>query len=85
MPRTSELQKLQAPEQLRNGVSTRKVADAVGMSQSWVVHLRREIAGELEKQRGGRPRLLTARERERCMTLLTEGRLGVASKTSSEF
>ena len=33
------------------------------MSQSWVVKLRKEITGELERQKGRRPRHLTARER----------------------
>ena len=61
MSRSSASQKLQALEQLRNGKSTRKV----GMSQSWVVRLTKEIARELERQKGGRPRHLIARERER--------------------
>ena len=39
VPRSIALQKLQALEQVRNGNSTRKVADAIGMSQSWVVRL----------------------------------------------
>ena len=50
-----------------------------------VVRLRKEIAGELERQKGGRPRHLTARERRRCVTLLTEGRLGVASKVATKI
>ena len=40
VPRSIALQKLQALEQVQNGNSTRKVADAIGMSQSWVVRLR---------------------------------------------
>ena len=39
--------------QLRSGNSTRKIADSLGMSQSSVAHLRREISGDIEKQRGG--------------------------------
>ena len=85
MSRSSASQKLQALEQLRNGNLTRKVADAIGMSQSWVVRLRKEIARELERQKGGRPRHLIARERWRCVTLLTEGHLGVASKVAAEI
>ena len=85
MPHSPVLQKLQALEQLRNGNSTQKVADAIGMSQSWVVRLRKEIPGELERQKGGRPRHLTVRDRWRCVTLLTEGRLGVASKVATKI
>ena len=50
------------------------------MSQSWVAHLRKEIAEELEIQRGRRPRVLSQRERQHGVTLFTEGDLGVASK-----
>ena len=85
MPRSSTPQKLQALEQLRNGNSTRKVADAVGMSQSWVVRLRKEMVGELERQKRGRPRHLIARERRRCLTLFIEGHLGVASKVAAKI
>ena len=55
MPRSCASQKLQALEQLWNGNSTQKVADAIGISQSWVLRLRKEIAGEIERQKGGRP------------------------------
>ena len=85
IPRSSVWQKLQVLEQLWNGNSTRKFPDAIGMSQSWVVRLRKEIVGELERQKGERPRHLTTRERQRCVTLLTEGRLGVASKVAAEI
>ena len=85
MPRSSVSQKLQALEQLQNGNSTRKVADAIGMSQSWVVRLRKEIAGELERQKGWHPRHLTARERRTCVTLLTEKHLEIASKVAAEI
>lgn len=55
------------------------------MSQSWVVRLSKEITEELERQKGGRPRLLAAREWWRCVTLLTEGRLGVALKVAAKI
>ena len=55
------------------------------MSQSWVVRLRKQIVGELERQKGGRPRHLIVREKRRCVTLLTEGGLGVALKVAVEI
>ena len=55
------------------------------MSQSWVVRLREETEGKLERQKGGRPRHLTARERRRCVTLLTVRGLGVTSKVVAEI
>ena len=85
MPRSFASQKLQALEQLRNGNSTQKIMDAIGMSQSWVVRLRKKIARELERQKGGLPRHLTVRERRRCVTLLMEGRLGVALKVAAKI
>ena len=59
--------------QFRNGDSTRKVAALVGMSQSYVVHLRKDVGGEIERQRGGRPKLLADQEKRRCVTPVTEG------------
>ena len=85
MLRSSQSQKLQAVELLRSGNSTRKVANVMRMNQLWVAHLKRKIAKELEMQRGGCLRILTRRERRRCVTLLTEGYLGVASKTTREI
>ena len=49
MPLLCESLKHQALVQLRSGVSTRKVADSLGMNQSSVAHLRMEISGEIEK------------------------------------
>lgn len=49
----SRTHKHQALVQLRNGVPTHKIAVVVGMSQSFVTHLRKDIAGEIERQRGG--------------------------------
>ena len=43
-------------EQLRNGVSTRKVATSMGMSQSSVAHLRKDVGEVTERQRGGHPK-----------------------------
>jgi transposase len=83
IPPSRETQKHQALVQLRRGDSTRQVAAAVGRSQSWVAKVRKEIARELEKQRGGRPRHLSARERRRCITLITKGRLQTATQTAS--
>lgn len=85
MPPSSETHKQHALVQLQSGRSIQKVAASVGMSQSWVAHLRKEIVGEVEKQRGGRPRHLSARERRRCVTLLVEGCLGTTKKATIEL
>jgi hypothetical protein len=58
---------------LRSGVSTCKVATLVGMSQFSVAHLRKDVRGEIERQRGGCPKLLADQEKRRCVTLVTEG------------
>ena len=58
MPQLCESLKHQTLVRLRSGDSTRKVADSLGMSHSSIAHLRREISGEIEKQRGGRPKVL---------------------------
>ena len=58
MPSLSQEQKHQALVQLRSGVSSRKVPALVGMSQSFVAHLRKDVGGEIERQKGGRPKLL---------------------------
>ena len=82
----SQEQKHQALVQLRSGASTRKVATLVGMSQSLVVHLRKDVGGEIEKQRRRRPKLLVDQEKRRCVTPVIEGRLGNCtcdSKTTS--
>ena len=42
------------------------------------MHLRKDVEDEIERQRGGHPKLLTDREKRRCVTLVTEGRLGIA-------
>jgi hypothetical protein len=50
MPPLSQENKHQTLVQLKSGVSTRKVAALVGMSQSSVVHLRKDICDEIERQ-----------------------------------
>jgi len=69
----SQEQKHQALVQLRNYVFTRKAAALVGMSQSSVAHLRKDVGKVIERQKGGRPKLLTNREKRHCVTLVTEG------------
>ena len=54
----SQEQKHQALVQLRSGLSTRKVVVVVGMSQSSVAHLRKDVGGEIERRRRGHPKLL---------------------------
>jgi transposase len=85
MPRLCESLKHQALVQLRSGVSTRKVADSLGMSQSSVAHLRREISGEIEKQRGGRPKVLGEQEKRLGVHLVTAGRLKTASAAAKQL
>ena len=81
MPPLSQEQKHQALVQLRSNISTCKIATLVGMSQSFVVHVRKDVGGEIEKQRGGRPKFLANREKRHCVTLVIEGQLGTTSTT----
>ena len=85
MPPLPREQKHQALVQLRNNVSTCKVAALVGMSQSSIAHLKKDVGGEIERQRGGRPKLLADREKRRCATLVTESRPGIASATTKQL
>ena len=73
MPPLSQEQKHQVLVQLRSGVSTRKVAALVGMNQSSIAHLRKDVGGKIERQRGGRPMLLVDREKRCCVTFVTKG------------
>ena len=82
MPLLSQEQKHQVLVQLRRDVSTRKVAAWVGMSQYSVAHLRKDVGGEIERQRGGCPKLLADREKRLCVTLVTKGWLGTAFATT---
>ncbi|XP_073386183.1 uncharacterized protein [Physcomitrium patens] len=70
---------------LRSGVSTRKVADSLGMSQSSVAHLRREISGKMEKQRGGRPKVLGEQEKRLGVYLVTASCLKTASAAAKQL
>lgn len=85
MPWLCESLKHQALVQLRSGVSTRKVADSLGMSQSLVAHLRKEISGEIEKQRGGRPKVLGEQEKRLGVHLVTAGCLKTASAAAKQL
>lgn len=71
--------------QVRSGVSTRKVADSLGMSQPSVAHLRREISGEIKKQRGGRPKVLREQEKRLGVHLVTIGRPKMASVAAKQL
>jgi len=71
--------------QLRSGVSLRKVVDSLGMSQSSVAHLRREISSEIEKQRRGRPKVLGEQEKRLGVHLVTVGCLKTASAAAKQL
>ena len=72
---------------LEGGVSTRKVTALVGMSQSHVTHMRNDVLGEIERQRGGRSkrRLLADQEKRRYVTFAFEGGLGFAYATTKQL
>jgi len=84
MPPLSQEQKHQALVQLRSDVSTRKVLTLVGMSQSHVAHMRKNVGGGIGRQRGGHPNLLAYQEKRRCVPLLTEGRLETTFETTKQ-
>ena len=67
------------------GVSTRKFADSLGMSQSSVAHMRREISGEIEKQRGERSKILGEQEKRLGVHLVTVGRLKTPSAAPKQL
>ena len=73
MSSLSQEHKHQALVQLRSGVSTCKVVALVSMSQSSIVHLRKDVGDKIEKQRGGRPKLLADQEKRCCIPLAIEG------------
>jgi hypothetical protein len=54
------------------------------MSQSEVAHLR-EISGEIEKQRGGRPKLLGEQEKRLGVHLVTTGCLKTTSAAAKQL
>ena len=71
--------------QLKSSVFTRTVVALVGMSQSFVARLRKDVGGEIERQRGGHLELLANQEKRRCVTLVIEGRLGTAFATTKQL
>lgn len=85
MARLLESEKHRAQMQLRRGLSTRAVAKLLGMSQSSVAHLRKEISSELEKQKGGRPRVLGEQEKRFGVHLVTAGGVKTASAAAREI
>jgi hypothetical protein len=68
--------------QLRGGVSTPKVASLVGISQSFVAHVRKEVGVRLRDKEEGVQNFLQTDIRgvvkRSCVTLISEGRLGTA-------
>ena len=63
MPWFCESLKHQELVQLKSGVLQEKFVDSLGMSHSLVAHMRREIIGEIEKQKGRRPKVLGEQEK----------------------
>jgi hypothetical protein len=55
------------------------------MSQSSEAHLKKGVGGEIERQRGGHPKLLAYQEMRRCITLVTKGRLGTTSAIAKQL
>jgi hypothetical protein len=55
------------------------------MSQFSIAYLRKDVGGEIERQRGGCSKLLADREKRRCVTLVIEGRLGALSATTKQL
>jgi hypothetical protein len=47
--------------------------------------MRKDVEGEIARQRGGHPKLLADREKRHCVTLVIEGRLGTASATTKQL
>ena len=72
MPPLSQKQKHQALVQLRSGVSTHNVATLVGISQSSKAHMRKDLRN-IQRQRGGCPKLLADLEKRHCVALGIEG------------
>ena len=75
----------QALVQLRNGVSTRKVAILVGRSQSYAMHLRKGIGGKIERQRGERPKPLADEKRGIVSLLLPKIDLELHMQQQNNF
>ena len=54
------------------------------MNQFFVAHLRKDVGGKIERQRGGHPKLLANRQKRHCVILVTKSRLGTVSMTSKQ-
>jgi len=72
MPLLSQNQKNKALLQLRSGLSTSKIAALVGISLSYVVHLRKVMWGgrvgeRFERQRGRHPKFFVDSPREETL------------------
>ena len=61
--------------ELRNGVSTCKIAALVDMSQSSLAHMRKDVGSDIERQRGGRLQFLANQEKRQCITLVLKAGL----------
>ena len=64
---------------------TRKFAALMSMSQFHEANLREDVEGEIERQKGGHPKLFANREKRHCITLVTESLLGTASATTKQL
>jgi hypothetical protein len=47
--------------------------------------MRKVVGGEIKRQRGGHPELLTFQETRSCVILVTEGRFGIAFATTKQL
>ena len=70
--------KLEFLMQPRSNVYTHKCAALVSMSQSSIATLKKDVGGEIERQRRWRLKLLTYQEKNYRVALVIEGRLGTA-------
>ena len=62
-----------------------KIVALVGMNQSPIAHPRKDVGGEIERQRGGRSKPFVDQKKKHCVTLVTEGRLGTAFATTKQL
>lgn len=73
MPPLIQEHKHQALVQHKNGVFTCKIAALVDTNQSSIAHLRRDVGGDVDSQRGRRPKLLLDQDNKHCIVFVTEG------------
>lgn len=55
------------------------------MIQSFVMHIRKDVRGEIKTQRKRHPKLLTDREKRRCVTLVLNVNLEIHMQQQNNF